>query len=427
MSTLLPIIISTYLSVNKKIIIITSGQPSLNPRLVKEADSLTGAGYDVTVLYAYWNHWGTLHDEKLSASRKWKAIRFGGDPEQNRVTWFLSRLIHKISRSLLQKTWNYKYFADLAIARSSYFLIKGAKKHRADLYIAHNLGALPAAAKAARFYKKPYGFDAEDFHRQEVNNDTDSFHFKICSYLEDKYLPPAKYLTASSPLIAGLYTTLYKRIIPVILNVFPQMHKAQELTDRKGGPLRLFWFSQTIGYGRGLEEVVQALCGLKKYGFELHVLGDLPEGVFKKYLSEMISLNGLKIAVYTPIPSDDIAAFAARFDIGLAVETGEVLNRDICLTNKIFTYLQAGLAIIASDTSAQQCFLDQYPAIGRLYRKTDIAALSQALIYFNENRDALNKAGQSALMLTHTTLNWEYESEKFLAIVKGALLNNGKD
>jgi len=48
--------------------------------LVKEADALTNAGYQVTVLYAYWNDWGTLYDEELLAGKNWKAIRASGAP-----------------------------------------------------------------------------------------------------------------------------------------------------------------------------------------------------------------------------------------------------------------------------------------------------------------------------------------------------------
>ena len=48
-----------------KIVLISPGQPSLNPRLVKEADTLAANGYDVTVLYSYWNDWGAKFDKTL--------------------------------------------------------------------------------------------------------------------------------------------------------------------------------------------------------------------------------------------------------------------------------------------------------------------------------------------------------------------------
>ena len=61
----------------KKILIITTGQPSLNPRMVKEADALSAAGHEVEVLYQYWNEWASEMDASLLKTKKWKATRIG--------------------------------------------------------------------------------------------------------------------------------------------------------------------------------------------------------------------------------------------------------------------------------------------------------------------------------------------------------------
>ncbi len=407
------------MGINKKIVLISSGQPSLNPRLVKEADALSGAGYEVTVLYAYWNAWGTQHDEQLVNGEKWKAIRLGGDPVKKRITWFFSRLIYKINGYALQKNGNYEYYADLAIARSSYFLIKGAKKHKADLYIAHNLGALPAVAKAAARYKKPYGFDAEDFHRQEIDYDINSLHYKICSYLEDKYLPAASYLTASSPLIAEKYALLYNRPVTAVLNAFPKA-PAFPIVQNTNKPLKLFWFSQTVGPGRGLELVINAI-GQTKAICELHLLGQ-PVNGYKQELSQLAQEAGIanyNLYFYEPVKASQLFNVAAQFDVGLASETGTCLNRDISLTNKLFTYIQCGLAVAASNTSAQSAFIAQYPQTGKVYNNAK--ELSAILSTYNENRALLYQTKKDSFEAGQTQLNWENESQKFLNVIEDVL------
>ena len=401
---------------SKKILLISSGQPSLNPRLVKEADTLTGAGYNVTVLYAYWNHWGTKYDEQLLAGKNWKAIRLAGDPGGKRFTWFLSRTIFKISRFILQKTGTYKFLANLAIARSSYFLIQGAKKQKADLYIAHNLGALPAAAKTASRYKKPYGFDAEDFHRQEVSDNSNSFHYKLCKHLEDKYLPKADYITAGSPLIAAQYATLYKRRITSLLNVFPKKAAITNINNQKTS-LKLFWFSQTIGPNRGLELIIEAI-GVLNLGIEFHLLGNITQ----KYQGDMANLaktfeiNKNKLFFYGPVNPDELFKIAAQFDIGLASETGFCLNNSIALSNKIFTYILSGLAIVASNTPAQKGFMDQYPETGKIYE--DAAQLAEILNRYHQNRELLYETKKNAFKAGQNQLNWEIEGKKFLNVIE---------
>src|SRR5439155_13695826 len=124
--------------------------------------------FKVTVLYQYWNSWGTKLDEELLKTKKWQAIQVGGDPEKQKLQYNVSRVIHKVSRTIFKKT-GLNAAAIGAIARSSYHLIKAAKKIKADIYIGHNLGALPAAIIAADCHKTKCGFDAEDYHRPEIS------------------------------------------------------------------------------------------------------------------------------------------------------------------------------------------------------------------------------------------------------------------
>jgi len=403
----------------KRIVLITSGQPSLNPRLVKEADILSDAGFDVTVLYAYWNEWGTRYDKELLAQKKWKAICVGGDPKRKRFAWFFSRLIFKLTRRRLERTEDFERLADIAIARSSYHLIEEARKHEADLYIAHNLGALPAAANTAAVFKKPYGFDAEDFHRQEVNDDPDSFHFKICKHIEDKYLPYAAYLTASSPLITERYVSLYGREITTLLNVFPKTAAFIRGKDQSG-PLKLFWFSQTIGPNRGLELIIEAVSA-STANAELHLLGQPAAGYLDhlKQLANKAGIDDSRLFFYPPVKGDEIFKMARQFDIGLASETGFCLNNNLALSNKIFTYMQSGLAVAASNTPAQSGLLAQYPKAGKIYR--DAKELAGIFDFYDQNRELLAQTQKDAFETGQTELNWEHEAEKFLSVINNVL------
>ncbi len=403
-----------------KIALVTSGQPSLNPRIVKEADALTVAGYEVIVIYAYWNDWGTTMDKELLPGKKWKALRAGGHPHEQPVTYFFSRLILRLS-SMAVKKFKLMWFAGLALSRAGYFLTKAAKKIQADLYIGHNLGALPAVAKAACKFKKPYGFDAEDMHRFEVTDNEEDTAYQLPAFIENKYLPGAAYLSVSSDEIGDAYKKIFPLLSPVtLLNVFPDAGIKETAHKDQQDPLKLFWFSQTIGSGRGLEAVIEALLILKDYNFELHLLGNLSAGAFKDFLDKQL-LNGLKVIIYSPLAPDTIPAFASNFDVGLATEMSVPLNRDICLTNKIFTYLQAGLAILASDTLAQKGFLADYPGIGMVYDKHNKESLTEKLVSFYNDRQKLTNAKKAALNLAHTTMNWEKESVKFLNLVENTL------
>ncbi|MGF7078010.1 glycosyltransferase [Mucilaginibacter sp. UYCu711] len=402
----------------KNIVFITSGQPSLNPRLVKEADTLANAGYTVTVLYMYWNAWGANFDQELLASKKWRAVCVGGDPQYKRALYFLSRLIHKLAQTVNRKTKG-RFMADIAIARASYFLIREAKKYVADLYIGHNLGALPAVVGAAKINNKPSGFDAEDFHRYEMSDDDDNHDVILKMQIENKHIPQLNYFTTSSPQIAEAYSKIFTSLKPaVLLNVF---HKSDIVNaiPNSHQPLKLLWFSQTIGANRGLQDIIGALQLLDNKHFELHLLGSKlhTNATFINYLTG----SKVNIRFHDPIPPDKLPEFAGQFDIGLALEPGFSTNNNLALSNKLFTYMQAGLAIIASDTIAQKDFITKNPTIGHTYPARDTKAMAAILSSYYKNGALLTLAKNESLRLAHELYNWEVESKKFLKIVEHTL------
>lgn len=408
----------------KKIVLLSSGQPSTNPRLVKEADALAGAGYTVVVIYQYWNHWATQFDRELLPQKKWVSIRVGGSHDEDTSAWWFSRLSQKFN-ILIAKTLGLKFgTAERAAGRAGAFLYDAARKHPADLYIAHNLPALPAAVKAAGLIQAKCGFDAEDYHRNETHDNPAEFDVQLKTYIENSYLPHCNYLTASSQQISDQYQQLFPlKKITTLLNVFPRQHLQLLKLDKKG-LLKLFWCSQTIGADRGLEEVIEAM-GILKKPIELHMLGQCSAD-YKIALLKLAAAHGLDVELlhfYQPVLADTIFQFAAGFDIGLATETGMPLNRDICLSNKIFTYLQSGLAIVASDTIAQGQFINDHPSIGLLYAKNDATSLAASLNAYFEDRQLLQETKSGNYVLGQVHLNWETESRKFLSVVEKTLAN----
>ncbi|WP_133555112.1 glycosyltransferase family protein [Pedobacter duraquae] len=403
-----------------RIVLITSGQPSTNPRIVKEADSLSEAGFQVTLIYAYWTAWATYHDEMLLKNKSWKAIRVGGDPLHQKWTYLFSRLFFRISR-LYASFLPTKY----AQARSTAFLIKEAKALKADLYIAHNLGALPAAFEAAKKHNSLFGFDAEDFHRQETNTTVLSREYLTKKQLEDKYLPKTAQLTTSSPQIAALYKTLYPQLHPVtLLNTFQRSLIPAEPRDTADLPVKLFWFSQTIGSNRGLENIIQSLGLLPKDSFELHLMGKVnPEYQASLYKqADDANIPYTKIKIHDVVAPEDIFRIAQQFDIGIASEPGFSVNNENALSNKFFTYLQCGLVMIASDTVAQKSFFEQHTTIGKLYQKDNSLHLSEVIQSYIADLEALNNTKKNNYMLGQELVNWETEHKKFITCIRQTLI-----
>jgi len=400
----------------KTIVIVTTGQPSTNPRMVKEYTALKEEGYNVKVFYSYWQAWAVEADKQLfqsgSIDRK-DFMLVGGSPLENKAEYLLSKLRHKISRLLLNK-FGFQLFS--ALARTTSHLIKAAKEIKADLYIAHNLGALPVAVIAAKKNSAIAGFDAEDFHRGEYK-DQNSKEAMLAKQTEDKYLLLCDYITAASPLIADAYKKLYpQQNVFTIHNVFSKKFLQQFNESLATQPLTLFWFSQTIGANRGLETVVKAMESLQtQCRIDLYLMGNVATG-YDEHLFQLIT-NKNSIHFLSLVSPDEVFAESAKYDIGLSLEVPYYQNRDLCLTNKLFTYLLAGNCIILSDTTAQKGFLKTYPGAGFLYKSDDEQQLADILLNLYNNRSELNDAKKRSLKLGEEVLNWEAESKAFKLLI----------
>lgn len=368
------------------------------------------------VVYSYWTEWAWKNDKALFEKASWKAFLAGGSPFEQKLSYFYTRLRSKIV-GFIAKNITLKFgIAEIARGRAYVELLKKAKSLKADLYIAHIQAALPAAVKAAKKHNAKCGFDAEDFHRHEVKDELNSYNYKISKYIEDKYIPQVDYITASSPLIAQQYALLYDREVTVLQNVFPKTPASSLINNNQKESLRLFWFSQTIGPGRGLEMVIEAI-GLAKTKVELHLLGLCPDD-YKQHLLQISQAAGLsseRIYFYDPVQTEAIFEMAPKFDIGIASETGFCPNNNMALSNKLFTYIQCGLAVVASNTPAQYAFMQQYAQTGKIYNNAN--DLSVILTEYNANRDLLFQTKNESYKIGQTVLNWENESQKFLSLV----------
>jgi glycosyltransferase involved in cell wall biosynthesis len=383
--------------------------------MVKEADSLVKAGHKVTVIGQYINSWAMSTDRALLATRSWEFVLVGGSPNKYQTIYFITRLMHKLAKKLSKVSTRVKIM-ELALGRCSHRLYKKALQYPADIYIGHNMGAIAATAKAAKKKNVQCGFDAEDFHRNEESDDESSIGVKLRIFIENTYLPEFHFITAASPLICEKYEKLFpEKRIQTILNVFPRAANLN-IVQAKNVRIRLFWFSQAIGLNRGLAEVLYAMSKFDDK-FELHLLGALSfemEKLLEKTISSL-NLRRTLIHTYPPLPPDDLISFSNQFDIGLATELKVPYNREICLTNKIFSYIQAGLAVVATDTEAQKGLMKKHTDIGLLFNIEDNTGLVSVLNRYLENKELLYTHKQKAYALGQSELCWEVEERKLLS------------
>lgn len=408
----------------KKIVFVTSSHPSMNPRLMKEVLVLSKYSFEVSVIYTITTSWANAFDKKIIDSYpniNW--IKIGIIPEKNNFIYLYHRLFRKINFLLFCLLGRKSYLQNSLVLYSKY-IINTTKKIHADLYIGHNLGSLPAIILASQKYGSKSIFDFEDYHRGE--SDENSYQTKLKMKVENKFIPHIDTLTAASPAITEAYKSIYpdKKIF-TINNVFPLCYAIKKIKELPEKPLRLFWFSQYIGKKRGLENVINAMSSFYHDEIILTLLGSCSCEMKNYFLSlaSSYNLHQDQVVFLNPVEENEIVNIASRHHIGLASEYSHNINRDLCLTNKIFTYLLAGNALVLSDTYAQKSFLNENPDIGLLYKQNNTEELTAVFKSYLSDSYLLQLHREKALNLAKTKYNWDIEQNQFLDNVKSVLIS----
>jgi glycosyltransferase involved in cell wall biosynthesis len=407
----------------KKICLVTTAHLSYNPRLLKEADALDAAGYAVRVVALNVEAAKAAFDERLMRSRAWRLERLNARRDEGSGRWLLAAVRQRIWQVLFRRTG---LGLERAYSRYHSELCRLAAREPADLFIAHNLPALPAAAFAANRWTARLGFDAEDFHRGEVpaNDPGQALWRRLTVAVEEKYLPRCDHLTAASDGIAEAYArTLGVRRPVTVLNVFPLSERngrlpLQELSlERRRGVVSLYWYSQVIGADRGLDDALRALATLRS-DVHLHLRGDWAAGSEARFRERIRQLGiGGRVHILAPVPPEELVERAAQHDVGLALEMGHTENRRVAVTNKLLLYFLAGLAVVASDVPAQRAILESAPGAGFLYPPGDADQLAFGLQKWLNDPHSLEAAKKRSRQHGETRFCWERERVKLIEAV----------
>jgi len=398
----------------KRICLITPGHVSSCPRIVKEADALVEAGFDVTLVSGRHFDPVVALDEAILARASWDHREV--PTNQGWRTGF-RRAVRK-GLQLLPLRRVGQAAAKLMVSPGLPTVVQAAVATRADLFHAHCLGGLPMAAAASRATGKPFSFDVEDFHEEESDAVlANPIERSAVARIMSDGLPRAVFVTAASPMIAEACATRYGVGAIPLLNAFVPLKTLAVRSKRpftKDNPARLYWFSQTVGPGRGLEEMC-AIAGRMRVPCVLQLRGFVSES-YRSSLSAAAAKDGAKIEFLPPGEPDDMVALAAEADLGLSLEQTSPPNRDICLTNKVFVYLAAGIPQLMSKTRAQAGFAKEIGDAAILADLSDSKSVAWQLDALLGDLGALESARRQAALMGDR-FSWLHEKKKFLHLV----------
>ena len=387
-----------------RIAIVTTKQPGTNPRMRKNADALSAAGYDVQVLHAFNAYWADETDRHVFERATWSHHRIGGHPKEAPWKYAQQRLRRKWARwtGNVRGTFNPNLTAYL----------RQLEKFQPALVIGHNPGALPILSEWSE--RGPVLFDAEDFHRGEFSQG--SKEIELVTQIEDQHISKLTFLTAASPLIQETYQKFYPRIKCVTINNTFDLKLQPEFKPLPSETLKLCWFSQVVGLDRGLQQFLRHLAHLGDLKFLITIVGNATDEV-KSILSKVVTHPNHQLQFLPATSETELAHILSQHHIGLALEPGFSANNLIARSNKIFLYPLCGCLTLLSKTPGQLNFHREYPETGEIIDLYNPKSSVRILRKLAANHSDLETKRHAAWLLSQTTLNWETESKKLVSLV----------
>ena len=403
------------------ILIFVIGHLSQAPRPQKEAAALVRAGYKVSIRGAWWSDGLAAEDLELARSI---GANFSPlvDVRKTSKTALKSRIKRRIAVELYRRLG---WVTPRSFGNSGPEMVAEARRQRPDLVIVHSEDGLWAGKKLMETGQR-VGVDVEDWFSKDLLPEARQGRpVAALQELERYHLKHASYCMATTVAMAEAMAkdAQVERIPLAIPNCFPWSVRSialRQQRDPRGGEVSFYWYSQTVGPGRGLEDLGRALT-LVGGNWKLRLRGTLraPDGWFEESFPESIRR---RIELLDPVENTELLARHMSHDVGLALEVPFCGSRNLTATNKIFDYLRAGLAVIATDTAGQCEVMSKCPDSGWLVSAGDIDSLVMALQSAVDDPASLLKRKQAALEAAEHQWSWETYEQVLLNMIESALV-----
>jgi glycosyltransferase involved in cell wall biosynthesis len=317
-------------------------------------------------------------------------------------------------------------FKRWALARAAWMFLRSAARlvrTPADAYHALDLPALPACYIAARVRRKPIIFDSYELPlstlaKEEIRGSRKLLQ-RIMAPLLKHMLPRCAAVIAVSPPIAREIARRYPRArVSVVRNILPYtpVKRSNRLREHLGLPssTRIALYQGYLQADRGLDRLVQAARYLEP-DIGIVIMGKAKDQT-QAQLEALIASEGVsnRVKILPPAPYDELLIWTSSADVGLLLYSPEYsLNVRMCLPNKLFEFLMAGLPVLSTRLVAVAEIIDTRQ-VGKIVNALEPEAIGKAINAILRDPDALAQMRKNALQAAREEFYWEKEQQNLL-------------
>jgi len=320
------------------------------------------------------------------------------------------------------------------LAKATWMLICGILRlirTPADIYHAHDEQALPACYIVARLRHKLLIFDAHEFPFSEKSVTRWRRLHALAVSLVARMAPYCRgIITVSQPIAQEIHRLYRGPEVTVIRNI--PMYRTVQRTDRLREYLglspetRIALYQGNLKHDRELDRLIRAAVFLER-DIVIVMMGKGSKETLSE-LQMLIANEGVgdRVKIIPPVPYEELLDWTASADIGLIIYSQDYSpNVRMCLPNKFFEYLMAGLPILSSQLDVVADISRTYD-VGQVVSSLTPADIAAAINTMLADPVALDRMRLNALESAQRVFNWEKELQQLIHLYDDILTKRDK-
>lgn len=291
----------------------------------------------------------------------------------------------------------------------------------ADVYHAHEEQVLIAGYLIARLKRKPLIFDAHELPLTDHSVTRWSTFHAMATWLLARLVPScAGVITVSSPIAQEIHKLYHGPEVTLVRNVpvYRVVEKQDRVRQRLGldQKTRIALYQGFVLPDRGFDRLIRAARFLEP-DIVMVILGPGPDEYFAE-LKALIDSEGVaeRVRFLPAVPYAELLDWTASADLGLAIFPPDYsLSIRMCLPNKFFEYLMAGLPVLSSQLDVMVEIIKAYD-VGQVVSSLEPAAIAQAINTMLADPAALARMGANGKQAILNEFHWGKERVKLVQL-----------